>query len=527
MSFATWEFLGFLAVLFLLYHTLPVKCRKPLLLAASLAFYACAGWEGLCFILTTALTSYFAALGMDRIREEQEAYIKAHKELTREEKKAKRAAGTVRLRRILAICLLFNLAILLVVKYADFFLSSARGLFGLEQGRPLGLIMPLGISFYTLQVTGYLVDVYRGTVRAEKSLWKHVLFVSFFPQVIQGPISRYGDLSKTLFNAEKTPAKEFFFGLERILWGFFKKLVIADRLAIFVGKVIGDPGTYRGPYVLLAMILYTLELYADFTGGIDITIGTAQALGIRVAENFNLPYFSTSLKEYWRRWHISMCSWFRDYVFYPVSTSRFMRRFTGLVRGRLGDKAARKLPLYLASLAVWFCTGLWHGANWNFIVWGLLNWAILMISQELEPLYDRFHKRFAWSNTAPYRVFMILRTFIFIICTMNLFDCYATVGETFGAFGSLFTAGGWQALTDGSMLKLGLSAVDFIVLAFSLLLVLLVSLKKQRKGSVRELLAQRPFALQLMLWGGLLLCIILFGIYGIGYDASQFIYNRF
>jgi D-alanyl-lipoteichoic acid acyltransferase DltB (MBOAT superfamily) len=389
----------------------------------------------------------------------------------------------------------------------------------------VSLALPMGISFYTFQAVGYLIDVYRGTVRAERNPFKFALFVSFFPQLIQGPISRFGDLAPSLYGEHDFDGKTVCYGLQRMLWGYFKKMVIADRILTGVTVLIGDMDTYHGAYAFVGMLFYTLELYADFTGGIDITIGIAEVMGIKVQENFHRPYFSRSLKEYWRRWHISMCTWFKDYVFYPVSICKPMQKFSKFCRAHLGNAVGKRLPVYLSSLTVWFATGVWHGASWNFIVWGLGNAVILLASEEFEPLYDKFHKRFPAADKFPYRLFQILRTFL-LVCCLNMFDCYSSVKDTFRAFGSMFVATNWSVLWDGSLLQIGLSMLDYGILLFGAIVMLCVSLV-QTRGSVRDQIAARPYPVRFVIWYGLFLLVLLLGAYGIGYDASQFIYNRF
>jgi D-alanyl-lipoteichoic acid acyltransferase DltB (MBOAT superfamily) len=367
--------------------------------------------------------------------------------------------------------------------------------------------------------------VYRGTVEAEKNPFKLALFVSFFPQLIQGPISRFSQLSETLYQEHPFNSTTVCRGLQRMLWGYFKKMVIADRILTGVSTLIGDLGTYHGAYAFAGMLFYTVELYADFTGGIDITIGIAQTMGITVTENFNRPYFSKSLKEYWRRWHITMCTWFKDYVFYPVSICKPMQKFTKFCRAHFGDAVGKRLPVYLASLTVWFATGVWHGASWNFIVWGLGNAVILLVSEELEPLYTKFHARFSVDGKLWYKIFQIGRTFL-LVCCLNMFDCYSSVKDTFRAFASMFTATNWQILWDGSLLTIGLSMLDYGILIFGVLVMFCVSMI-QRKGSVRTQIARKPYPVRFIIWYGLFLLVLLLGAYGIGYDASQFIYNRF
>lgn len=530
MLLTSYDFLGFLAVLFLIYYLIPRRWQWKLLLAASYIFYFIAGPEYLVYILTTTVTTYFAALQIQRNIQRQSAWLKEHREeLSREEKRIyKDRQKRIRFRWILS-CVLINIGILAVVKYSNFFISNVNGVlaaFGEQEGLSfVELALPMGISFYTFQAVGYLVDVYRGTVTAEKNLFRFALFLAFFPQLVQGPISRFGDLAPSLFGEHSFDAGTVSRGLQRVLWGYFKKMVIADRVVTAVSAIIGDTVVYNGAYIFAGMLLYTLELYADFTGGIDITIGIAEALGITVQENFNLPYFSTSLKEYWRRWHISMCSWFRDYIFYPFSTSRFMQRFSRFTRSHFGEKAGRRLPVYAATFTVWFATGIWHGASWNFIVWGLCNWAVLMISEELEPLYGRFHDRFPAANGRAYRIFQMGRTFL-LVCVLNLFDCYASLSDTFRMFASMFTAGNWNILWDGSLLELGLTGPDYVILAAGVVLLLSVSLL-ERRGSVRERIAGLAYPARFVIWYGLFLTVLLMGAYGIGYDAGQFIYNRF
>lgn len=531
MLFTSYEFLGFMVLLLIVYYLIPRKYQWPLLLAFSYWFYFLADFRFLFYILVTTATVYLTAVAIEKNREKEGDYLKEHKEeMSREERKSYKS----RQRRIccqwLIICLLLNLGILAVVKYGNFFISNVNSIiFAFGKGSRLSfmtLVMPLGISFYTFQAIGYLIDVYQETVKAEKNPFKLALFISFFPQLMQGPISRFEDLTRTLYGEHKFNIKAVSRGLQRILWGYFKKLVVADRILAAVSTITGNTEIYNGAYIFVGMLFYTVELYADFTGGIDITIGIAETLGIVVQENFNRPYFSKSLKEYWRRWHISMCAWFRSYVFYPVSASRALRKFSGFSRKHFGERVGKRLPVYAASFAVWLATGIWHGASWNFVVWGLANWLVLMVSEELEPYYDKFHERYpVIGQKKIYKLFQVGRTFL-LVCCLNLFDCYSSVADTLCMAGSMFTAGNWNILWNGSLLDIGLTTVDYGVLAFGTILMIIVSLI-QRGGSVREKSAVCPYAVKFIIWYGLFLLVLLTGIYGIGYDASQFIYNQF
>lgn len=530
MLFTSYEFLGFAAAVLLLYYLLPGRFQWPLLLAASCLFYCFTGLDNLIYILTTALTTWYTARRVARGARRQTVYLAQHRdELSNEEKRAYRhGQKKIRFRWALA-CVLLNLGILAAVKYTNFVISNVNGLlsaFGGGGRLPfLELALPLGISFYTFQSVGYLIDVYRGTVEAEENPLKFTLFVSFFPQLVQGPISRFGDLRQSLFSQHRFDVDTVSRGLQRVLWGYFKKLVIADRVLTAVNVLIRDTDSYTGAYVLVGMLFYALELYADFTGGIDITIGLAQAMGITVTENFHRPYFSKSIKEYWRRWHITMGSWFTDYIFYPVSTCKPMLKLSHFSRVHMGKSVGKRLPVYLSTFLVWLATGVWHGASWNFIAWGLGNWVVIMASQELEPLYERFHQRFHVQGTFLFRLFQVVRTVLLMSC-LRMFDCYRDVPLTFRMFASLLTARNWHILWDGSLLSLGLAGADYLVLAAGTVLLACVSLL-QRRGSVRARLRAAPYPARAALWLGLFLCVLVMGAYGVGYDASQFIYNQF
>ena len=333
-------------------------------------------------------------------------------------------------------------------------------------------------------------------------------------------------MSASLYEEHAFDWQTVSFGLQRILWGYFKKMVIADRMLTAVNTIIRNSDQYQGAYVFAGMLFYALELYADFTGGIDITIGIAQAMGIKVTENFHRPYFSKSIKEYWRRWHITMGTWFTDYIFYPISVCKPMLKFSKFSRAHFGEAIGKRMPVYLSSFAVWFATGIWHGASWNFIVWGLGNWVVIMISQELEPLYTRFHQRFpGLGEKRVYQGFQVIRTILLMSC-LRMFDCYRDVPLTFRMFGTMVTAGNWAVLWNGSLLRLGLTGADFLVLAAGFVLLLTVSLI-QRSGSVREKIGAKPFWFRFILWYALFLATLLLGAYGAGYDSSQFIYNQF
>lgn len=532
--FVSYEFIFFLLVVFLLYYLLPGKGQWILLLVASFAFYACADVRYPVFLILTSSIVYGAAAWIGYYNKKLERYQQQVQsgeipKPTREEKRRYRKGIQNRKKWIMLVCLFINLGILAVVKYTNFAISNINVLVERAGNNPISfadMIVPLGISFYTFQAIGYLLDIYWEKCEIQKNYFRFLLFVSFFPQLIQGPISRYRDLSRTMYEVHPFDWHSICLGLERILWGYFKKLVIADRVYLAVAALAENPGYYTGGFVLVEMLFYALQLYADFTGGIDITIGIAQVLGIRLEENFIRPFFSKNIAEYWRRWHVSMGTWFRDYVFYPCSISRPVKRLIAFCKKHFGMAAARRIAVYISSILVWLATGIWHGAEWRFVIWGLANGVILLLSEECVPLYQRFHK---WlptlGTTLVYRGFQVLRTFFLMSC-LRLFDVYGSVRGALRQFVHMFTQYGKHPVTANELLGFGLTSSDYIILGIGTFLMAAVSMSG-RTGSVREKIARKPYVIRYIMFVALFFSVLLFGNYGQGYDVQQFIYNQY
>jgi D-alanyl-lipoteichoic acid acyltransferase DltB (MBOAT superfamily) len=418
---------------------------------------------------------------------------------------------------------------LAVLKYTGFVLSGISAITEAVSGRGIAipsLLLPLGISFYTFQSMGYLIDVYRKKVRAEQNIARLALFVSFFPQIIQGPISRFDSLANELFTPHSFNGMALRSGICRVTWGFFKKMVVADTAMIGVRELVKTATEFDGVYVLILILLYSVQIYGDFTGGIDITIGLSEMMGIRLAENFNRPFSSRSTKEYWRRWHITMGTWFTDYIFYPLSVCTPMQRLSKWSRAKLGESLGKRIPVYLATIATWFLTGLWHGAGWNFIVWGLLNCAVILVSQELQPLYNRFNQRFPrLVASKPWEKWQMVRTFL-IMGLIRSLDVYRDVPRSFAKWGSMLTVWNWNELLHGGLTSFGLSLPDILLLLCSVLLIWAVSRLGAGETPLRQRIAARPILFCAVICAASVV-ILLFGAYGIGYDATQFIYKQF
>lgn len=379
----------------------------------------------------------------------------------------------------------------------------------------------IGISFYALACIGYVTDVYRGKYKWEKNPLILAALVCFFPTLVQGPICRYDELKKQLTDW-KIKYEGFTYGLTRVAYGGFKKLVVADRLAIAFDSLCNMSSD--GTMIFVNMFVYAFYLYADFSGGIDIAIGIGYMLGISLPENFKSPFFAVSISDYWRRWHMSLGAWLRDYVFYPVSFCQPVVSFSKKLRKKFGNKFGKKAPVIIASLIVWFVTGIWHGTSANFILWGMLNGVIIIISMELEPVYKSFNKRCAFTGGKIYGVFRIIRTFI-LMAILRMLD-YNTVAEYFKSLCLLVTDFSFGRLIVTDYSQLGLDMANWIVAVLGCLIILMVDFIG-RKKSYSEVIFKRGTLVSFGLIGLMIAVIIIFGMYGIGYEGKAFIYSRY
>ena len=540
MSYTSFNFMLFLGVTVLAYFLFPVKKYQwTVLLAASYVFYLIAGYRYAAYILFTTITTYSAALWMDRIARQAKAVLDANKtQWDRQQKKDFKNQTRQRKRLILIAALVVNFGILVFLKYYPFVagsLNDVLGIFRIRFSAPtLKLILPLGISFYTFQSMGYAVDVYREKIAAERNLGKVALFVSFFPQIVQGPISFYDQLAHQLYAPHRLEFTRCKHGCELILWGFFKKLVIADRAVTAIDAVLENYADYNGAILLFTVLLYALHLYADFSGGIDISRGVAQILGIDLAENFKRPYFATSINDYWRRWHITLGAWMKNYVFYPLALSKGFAnagkklKATCFGKTEFGAHVAKVLPTSFASLIVFLLVGVWHGAGGKYIAFGLWNGGVIMLSTLLEPLFGKLTTRLRLNvRSWWYRVFQMLRTFV-IVLVGYVFDIAPSFRAAMGTFRRILTDQNlWEARQQLAAMKL--DGYDYGLLAVCTGILFTVSVIQERNSgdTIRNMLDRRPFAVRyLVLLAGIMM-VLLFGIYGPDFDAAQFVYMQF
>lgn len=511
MSLVSETFALFALVLVIAYFCIPGKYQWCCLLAFSCLFYLSGGLRYGLYILVTAVSAYFCAIAIGDMHKKTKAYLKENKAvLSKEERSDYKKRRNQRCKALMVAALLLNLGILCVFKYSDFVLDQLTGLFpGAGLPDSLNLVIPLGISFYTFQTVGYVVDVYWQKVEPQRNFGKLLLFVSFFPQITQGPISEYNQLAPQLYETHTFQYRNFSLGLQRMAWGFFKKMVIADRAAPLVRTAFSEYASMSGNNVLLGAFLYSLQIYADFSGYMDIVCGLCEILGIRLTENFERPYFSKSVAEYWRRWHMSLGTWFKTYIYYPVAVSGFAKKCSSLGTKAFGRTFGKTVGASVALIVVWFSTGLWHGASWGYIAWGGLNGLAIILALWMEPVFEKMkaacrinERSFVW------RAFATARTFFLV----TLIKVFPEVGG--------FRAGveywkhcfmNWSISLDASLYYPITSRKDLLILGCGAVLIFLTSLM-QRKGSIRQQIAAWPVAVRYAIFIAMFFAIILLGI---------------
>jgi len=529
MAFTSLSFLIFALATIIAYYIIPVRYRWVVLLAASYAFYLLSSPKTFVFVLLTTAVTYFGGRYIGGCNDSHKAYLAEHGELSRADRKELKALNQKKKRRMVAVILIIDFGILAVLKYFRYYLQAAGVL------DPGALLIPLGISFYTFQSAAYIFDVYRSKIDADTNIAKFALFTAFFPQIIQGPISRHDQLAHQLYEGNRFTYRNLAHGAQLILWGFFKKLVIADRVAVLCSQVFDHHADYTGGAVLVALVFYTIQIYADFSGGIDIARGVAQCMGIDLIDNFRRPYFANSLSDFWNRWHISLSFWCRDYIFYPVALSKFFGKLGKSLRSVLGDRVGKLFPAIIAQYCTFLTIGLWHGADFKYIAFGLYNGTVIVLALLLDPYFRNAISRLHINTEAWWwKGFRIIRTFCIVVFG-RVFPRAASFSAAISMFVSVFRPGAGAPLGE-TILSLGLSGIDFAILFVCCGVWFAVSLIEERgsrysdgtnSSALRALLDEKPLAVR---WGLLLLllaAVLSLGVYGPGYDASAFIYRGF
>ncbi|MEY8326752.1 MBOAT family O-acyltransferase [Lachnospiraceae bacterium 54-11] len=498
MLFNSIEFLIFFPIVVFIYFIIPQKIKYLWLLTASYYFYMCWNAKYALLILFSTIITYISGLLLEKIK--NEAW---------EEKKRRTFKKTV-----VSLSFVLNLAILFYFKYINFALNIVTQVFAhmnIQLSAPqFDIILPVGISFYTFQALSYTMDVYRDEIYAEKNFFKYALFVSFFPQLVAGPIERSKNLLKQLtvpqkFNFER--AKE---GLLLMLWGFFLKMVIADRAAIFVDTVYGDYDTYAGWYLIVATILFAIQIYCDFYGYSVIAMGASKILGIQLMENFDAPYLATSVSEFWRRWHISLTSWFKDYLYIPIGGSR---------KG--------KIKKYVNKMIVFATSGLWHGAQTSFVIWGMLNGLYQVTGEIIKPLRDKAVKWLHLNrNSLGHKLLNGAGTFVLVDFSWIFFRADG-IREAIKIIRQMFGVRNPWVLLNDALYSCGLDNKNFSLMLVCIGVLLFADFGKVKGIQIRKVILKQDYWFRCLFIVCSVMFILIFGIYGSAYNEANFIYFQF
>ena len=530
MNLLSFNFLFFLVVLTFFYFLLPKRYQWQVLLIGSLFFYFLSGPKNIIFILITAFLTWISTNYIDKLRQENRDYINRHRdEYDRAQIKALRKKTEVLCKRVMILTLVINFGMLVIFKYLLFIVQQVNSILSLVQGGHIpdtwSLIIPLGISYYTFQTMGYVIDVYWKKTPAEKNFGKVLLFTTFFPQITQGPISNFAYLCSELFSEHSYSYRNFSFGAMRMLWGYFKKMAIANSIAILSKDLYLNYANYTGITVLLGTFMFSVQIYADFSGYMDIVCGFCEILGIRLTENFERPYFSKSVAEYWRRWHISLGNWFKNYLYYPIALSKWAQSLGNKAGKRFGRGFGRILPASVSLVVVWLTTGLWHGASWAYIAWGGVNGLFILFSLWMEPVYENWKKRLHINEQSFWwRAFQVIRTF-FIISLIKILPEVGSLGQGLGLWKQIFTNHSIPTYFRALVPMAYVSYVRFLVICLGTALLFVTSLI-QRKQPVRVWLCDHvPYYLRILLFVALLMITIYVGFPLI--ENGGFMYEQF
>lgn len=518
----------FLPLALLSYQLAPKKLRWLALLFDGYVFFFIISKKLIIFLIVTTLSTYFIGCGLARMK------LKCQKTLestSKEDGSKVKKLYKKKEKLLLAGGIVLLLAIIGYLKYYNFFAVNMNGLLaaaGSSFAFPAKkLLLPIGISFYTLQAISYMVDVYWEKIQAEKHLGKLALFLSFFPQIMEGPISMYSQTADDLWKCESLKGENLTHGCVRILWGLFKKMIIADRLYILVQAVFEHYENHHGVVIAAAAVAYTVQLYMEFSGCMDIVIGTGRMFGITLPENFRQPFASRNAADFWRRWHITLGVWLKTYVFFPVSVSGVVKKWNRFGKKHLGKYVTKLGVSALALFPVWFCNGLWHGPRWSYLFYGMYYFIILLAGAALEPVRNKILTVSPLNENAFYwRIPQTLKTWV-IIFVGELFFRANGLAAGIKMFQSMFQNFELRKLWDGTFLTFGLDLADYLAIGIGCAIVAIIGMLKERNLFEASDIQKMRLPVRWAIYYSLILAVIIFGAYGAGYQQVDLIYAGF
>lgn len=498
-------YLGFIPMIMIFYSLFPKKYRWFILLLGNYTFFFVYSKFLIAYNLATTLITYLIGKKLSSMK-------KAPVGVDRKQFKKKK-------KRILVISVLINLSVLVGLKYTNFLGGLVCG----SSWTTLNITVPLGISYYTLQNISYLFDVSNKKIEGAHSFFDLSLYNSFFLTIMEGPITRFNDCIDQMKSGESITPMNFTFGMERMIWGLFQKMVIADRLSNVVNTLFNNYKS-SGALCLLAAVLCTIQLYMDFKGTIDIALGAGKIFGIEITENFRQPFFAKNASDFWRRWHITLGAFLRDYVFYPVSLSKPIQKLTKWCKNHVGKTVAKYIGPTIALFCVWMCNGIWHGANMTYIVYGLYYFVFMFIEMLCEKPFDHWCEEHH-INEIFIRIVRFIKLFLIVIVG-EMLSRASTVSDGWTMLKSIFVNFNVEEFIN-VFPTLGLSNREWLIVVLSFVVVIVVSILKEKKISIHGLLYKVPTPIRWSVVYGLIFAIILFGAYGVGFDEVAMMYAGF
>lgn len=513
MNIISFEFFLLIVVALIIFYIVPKKMQWLVLLLLSVYYIYCGNKMVLNAVFTGMVLSTYCTGILIKKSEKKRGWI-------------------------LFMGISINIGVWLFLKEAGFFIINFNIISDLVGYKmylePISIMAPIGISYYTFSLIGYLVDVYWGLHEPQRNFAKFALFAGYFPLLTSGPIVKYRELEKDLFGIHCVDFKRIYFGIQRIIWGLFKKLVISERTAVIVNCIWNDTEQYSGLFVWIAAILFVLQLYTDFSGCIDIIMGVSEMFGINLPENFNLPFISRNVSEWWRRWHITLGLWLKDYVLYPVlKTEAWQKLGTNckkMMRGKNKKRLAKKIPVWCGLLLSWLFIGLWHGGSYNYVLGvGLFYWALIVLGELCEPLFQKIIALLRINTECfSWHLFQSVRTFFVYVISTMFWRSYGGMAEAVEVLRASVRVFNPQIFFNGSLWTLGLEKVDFIIIVLGVLIMVVGAIiKMYAGGSVREWLDEQNLLFRYTIIAGMIMLVILFGVYGPGVSSSEFIYQQF
>lgn len=491
-TFVSFYFIAFVFLLAAIYYLMPRRSRWWVLLAGSLAFYCIGGVRPLVTVLLSSGIVYLVSLILEMID------------------RSKR--NRRRLILFMGVCSLVGM--LVFTKCYALFEWKFR------------YIVPLGISYYTFSAVGYMADVYWGKEKAEKNVLKLLLYLLFFPKILQGPITKYRSLAPQLEEGHRFVYRDFCFGMQLAVWGYFKKIVIADRIGIFTSTVFADPVPFGGAVLLLSVVLAAVQIYCDFSACMDIASGVSQMFGITLEKNFDHPFFAKSAAEFWRRWHITLGVWFKDYIYMPLVISPRLIKVSGKVGKKFGRRAGKSVLTVVPLVVVWTLTGLWHGTGAPYVAWGIYWGMLIILSTVFEPEIRKVTKAFhidtdrqGWKN------FQMVRTFG-LFCIGRIITIPGDLKVSADILRKICTEPKLWQLVDNTLYAQGLDWKEFVLMLLVIAVLWFVEVQQQ-KGGVRERIADWNMVVRCTFYACSVILVLLIGIYGPGIETGNFAYMQY